>query len=92
VIRLYHESHFTFRFNESRIIPCFHLEGIEAERKVSFDPDTDERLDLMAVAIVGEGGWVNLSEPIIVKPGDAFIVVPEAAQGTVTAAAYSNSG
>jgi len=29
---------------------------------------------------VGEGGWVDVTEPIIVKAGDAFIAVPEPAQ------------
>jgi hypothetical protein len=26
---------------------------------------------------VGEGGWVDLSGPIIVRAGDAFIAVPQ---------------
>jgi hypothetical protein len=59
MIPLYHESHFTFRFDEGRIIPRFHLEGVEAGRRVSvfkIDPNTDERLGLLATAIVGEGG------------------------------------
>jgi hypothetical protein len=29
-------------------------------------------------ATVGEGGWVDLAEPIIVRAGEAFVVVPEA--------------
>ena len=41
------------------------------------DPSTGERLGLITTATVGEGGWVNLGEPIIVKAGDAFIAVPE---------------
>jgi hypothetical protein len=41
------------------------------------DPSTGERLGLLATANVGEGGWVDLQEPIIVKAGDAFIAVPE---------------
>ena len=28
-------------------------------------------------ATVGEGGWVDLTEPIIVRAGDAFVAVPE---------------
>jgi hypothetical protein len=84
MIPLFHESHFTFRFGDDRIIPRFHLEGVEVGRRVSvfrFETDTDERLGLLATAIIGEGGWVNLTEPIIVKAGDAFIAVPEPAQG-----------
>jgi hypothetical protein len=41
------------------------------------EPGTGERLGLLATAAVGEGGWVDLSEPIIVQAGDAFIVVQE---------------
>ena len=54
---------------------------VEAGRQVSvfkIDPGTGERLDLLATATVGEGGWVELAEPIIVRAGDAFIAVPEA--------------
>ena len=81
MIPLLHESHFTFRFGDDRIIPRFHLEGIEAGRRVSvfkIDSTTIERLALMTMATVGEGGWVDLAEPIIVRAGDAFIVVPVA--------------
>jgi hypothetical protein len=84
MIPLHHESHFTFRFGDDRIIPRFHLEGVEVGRRVlvlKIDPDTDERLGLLATAIVGQGGWVNLMEPIVVRAGEAFIVVPEPAQG-----------
>ena len=79
MLPLYRESHFTFRFADDRIIPRFHLEGIEAGRRVSgfkIDPVTSERLGLLATAIVGEGGWVDLDEPIIVRAGDAFVVEP----------------
>jgi len=59
----------------------FPLEGVEAGRLVEvykIDPRTGERLGLLASAIVGEGGWVDLAEPIVVRAGDAFIAVPEA--------------
>jgi hypothetical protein len=75
---LYQDPWFTFRFADARIIPRFHLEGIEAGRGVSvfkIDPKTGERLCLLATAIVGEGGWVNLKEPIIVQAGEAFVAV-----------------
>jgi hypothetical protein len=39
------------------------------------DPGTGERLGLLATATVGEGGWVDLPAPIIVRAGDAFIAV-----------------
>ena len=71
---------FTFRFADDRLIPRFHLEGVPAGRQVSvfrFDPGTGERLGRLATATVGEGGWVDLAEPIIVRAGDAFVAVPE---------------
>jgi hypothetical protein len=79
VLPLYREPQFTFRFADDRIIPRFHLEGVEAERRVSvfkLDPGTGERLGLLATATVGEGGWVDLPEPIIVRVGEAFVAVP----------------
>jgi hypothetical protein len=79
-MRLYEEPHFTFRFAEDRLISRFHLEGIEAGRKVSVfrtDPGTGERCGLLAKATVGKGGWVGLKEPIIVRSGDAFVAVPD---------------
>ncbi len=83
MIPIYQDPHFTFRFADDRIIPRFHLEGIEAGRQMSvfkIDPTTGERLGLLATATVGEGGWVDLLEPIIVRAGEAFIVIPEPAQ------------
>ena len=75
---LYEDPHFTFRFADDRIIPRFHLEGVETGRQVSvlkIDPGTGERLGLLATATVGKSGWVDLTEPIIVRAGDTFIAV-----------------
>jgi hypothetical protein len=80
MIPLDEDPHFTFRFADDRLIPRFHLEGVEARRRVEvyeIDADTGERLGLMATATVDEGGWVDLQEPIIVRAGEAFIAVPE---------------
>lgn len=80
MLPLYREPHFTFRFGHDRIIPRFHLEGVEAGWRVSvfkLDPATNERLGLIATATVSDGGWVGLPEPIIVRAGDGFIAVPE---------------
>ena len=77
---LYEDPHFTFRFVDDRIIPRFHLEGIQAGRRVSvfkIDPGGGARKDLLAMATVGEGGWVDLREPILVRAGEGFIVVPD---------------
>ncbi len=78
MVPLYHDPCFTFRFADDRIIPRFHLEGVEQGRRVSvikIDPVTGERHGLLATATVGDGGWVDLREPIIVRTGDAFIAV-----------------
>jgi hypothetical protein len=77
---LYEDPHFTFRFADDRIIPRFHLESVEAGRQVSvfkINPNTGERLGLLATATVGDGGWVDLTEPIIVRAGEVLIAVPE---------------
>ncbi len=77
---LHKDPHFTFRFGDDRIIPRFHLEGVGAGRRVSvfkIDPTTGERLGLLVTATVGEGGWVDVTEPIIVRAGEAFIAVPD---------------
>lgn len=77
---LHQDPWYTFRFADDRIVPRFHLEGTETGRHVSvfkIDPGTGERLGLLATATVGEGGWVDLAEPLIVRAGDAFVAVPE---------------
>ena len=82
MLPLHHDPHFTFRFGDNRIIPRFHLEGMDAGRRVTvfkIDPATGERLVLLMTARVGEGGWVDLPEPITVRAGEAFIAVPEEA-------------
>jgi hypothetical protein len=78
MIPLHHDRWFTFRFTEDRIISRFHLEGIEAGRRVSvfkFDLSTGERLGLLATAAVSQGGWVALSGSIIVQAGEGFVAV-----------------
>lgn len=75
---LYHDPHFMFRFSDDRLIPRFHLEGVEAGRWVKdykIDPGTGERLGLMAMAPVGEGGWVDLAEPFLVRASEGFVAV-----------------
>jgi hypothetical protein len=80
MLPLYHDPHFTFLFADERIIHRFHLAGVEVGRRVSvfkIDPGTGERLGLLATATVGEGGWVELAKPVIVRAGDVFIAVPD---------------
>lgn len=77
---LYADPGFTFRFAEDRLIPRFHLEDVGTGRRVlvfKINPGTGERLGLLTMTTVGEGGWVDLAEPIMVRAGEAFIVVPE---------------
>lgn len=84
MIPLHEDPYFTFRFAEDRIIPRFQLEGVAGGRRVEvfkIDPGTGERLGLLATGTVGEGGWVDLPEPIIVRAGEAFVAVPEAEHG-----------
>jgi hypothetical protein len=79
MIPLYEEPHFTFRFADDRLIPRFRLEGVAVGRRVSvfkIDPGSGARLSLLATAAVGEGGWVDLPEPIVVRAGEAFITEP----------------
>ncbi|HEV3435778.1 MAG TPA: hypothetical protein VG122_00370 [Gemmata sp.] len=78
MLPLYQDDWFTFHFAEARIIPRFHLEGVETGRQVSvfkIDPSTGERLGLLTTATVGDDGWVDLNEPIIVRAGEAFVAV-----------------
>src|ERR1700751_4939297 len=56
---LYEDPCYTFRFADDRIIPRFHLEGVEVGRHVSvfkIDPGTGERLGLFGATTGGEGG------------------------------------
>jgi hypothetical protein len=80
MLPLYRDPHFSFYFADDRIIPRFHLDDIEAGRRVSIfktDPGTGDRQCLLATGTVGEGGWVSLTQPIIMRAGEGFIAVPE---------------
>jgi uncharacterized protein len=75
---LYQDPWFTFRFADDRIIPRFRLEGVLPGSQISvikIDPESGKRLGLLATATVGDGGWVDLPQPIIVRAGEAFIAV-----------------
>jgi hypothetical protein len=79
---LYEDTWFTFRLAEDRLIPRFHLEGVGAGRRVAvfgIDPGTGGRLGLLTTATVGEGGWVDLPKPILVRAGEGFVAVPDQA-------------
>lgn len=89
------DPHFTFRFAADRIIARFHLEGVEGGRCASIfklDPFSEERSRLIATATVGNGGWVDLSEPIIVSAGEGFLAVPDSNNPPKERAASSVNG
>jgi hypothetical protein len=80
VLPLYRDSHYTFRFAGDRIVPRFHLEGVEIGRRVTvfkLDPVTGDRLGLLTTGVADDGGWVELTEPLVVRAGEGFIAVPE---------------
>ncbi len=80
MLPLYRQPWFTFHFDQDRIIPRFHVEGVPAGRQISvfkIDPRTGERLKPLTTATVDEEGWVELTDPIVVRSGEAFIAVPD---------------
>ena len=77
---LHRDSHYTFRFADDRLIPRFHLDGVEPGRRVTvyrLDPQTGRPADMLVRAIAGEGGWVDLPKPLVVRAGEGFVAVPE---------------
>lgn len=38
-------------------------------------PASGDRLGLLVTALVGNGGWVDLPEPLVVRVGNGFFVV-----------------
>jgi len=80
MLPFYQDPWFSFRFADDWIIPRFHLEGVQPGSQVSvikIDPESGKRQRLLVTATVGDGGWVDLPKPIIVKAGEAFIAVPD---------------
>jgi putative acetyltransferase len=75
-----HRDHgFTFRFSEERLVSRFHLEGVTAGHRVTvfaLDGDTGNRGEVLAKSTVGDGGWVELAEPLVVRAGSGFVAVP----------------
>ena len=76
---LHDDAWYTFRFADDRVIPRSHLDGVPAGTPVAvyrIDPGTEDRRELLATAVVGEGGWVDLADPLRVRAGEAFVAVP----------------
>jgi hypothetical protein len=92
MLPIFEEPWFTFRFADNRIIPRFHLEGVLPGSQISvikIDPQSGERIGLLTMATVGDGGWVDLPQPIIVRAGEGFIAVPFTQQLTVLPDTYA---
>jgi len=82
---LYRDPRFTFRFADDRVVPRFHLDGVEPGRRVTvyrLDPTTGEPQERLASAHAGADGWVDLPEPLVVRAGEGFVAVPAPADGT----------
>src|SRR5262245_5378333 len=78
MVPLHHDPHYTFRFADDRIVPRFHLEGVEAGRRVDvfrIDPATGVWPGLLTTGVAVEDGWVDVREPVIVRAGDSFVLV-----------------
>jgi len=78
---LHEDPHYTFRFGDDRVVPRFHLEGVPPGTQVAVyrvDPVSEERREVLTTATAGDGGWVDLAEPLRVRAGDAFVAVPDA--------------
>jgi hypothetical protein len=79
MLPLYSDAHFTFHFADDRLIPRFHLEGLEVGRHIvvyRLDSSTGTRRDQVATGRVADGGWVDLKEALVVRAGETFIAVP----------------
>jgi hypothetical protein len=77
MIPLYSDDRFTFCFAEDRIISRFHMEGISVGTSVRiyrFSTETKEVQELLQEAIVGENGWVEIKNPLVMRAGDGFVV------------------
>lgn len=86
MIPLLHESHYTFRFGDDRIIPRFHLEGMMEGLRVRItriETVNEVRSTMIATAIVGRDGWVDLAQPIRVRAGEGFVVEPDQGSASI---------
>ena len=78
MIPLYRDPVFTFRFEEDRLIDCFHLEGVGAGARVAvsrWQAETNHQAGPeLARCVVGDSGWVTLSPPLLMRAGGGFVV------------------
>ena len=72
MLPLYNDPHFTFRFADNRIIPRFHLEGVEVGRRVAGPVRVALQVDdaaATAEALVAAGA-TRLGGPVVTPWGD----------------------
>lgn len=80
IFPLYRDPWYTFSFEEDRLIDRFHLDGLAPGHIVTiyrFDSANGKRGDQLDKATVGEEGWVELSEALVMRVGESIIAVPE---------------
>ena len=80
MIPLHHETDFTFRFAEPRVVGRFHLEGVAAGTPVAvrrLATPGDLVGELLTTATVGAGGWVEVTPALRVDAANGFRVTPE---------------
>jgi hypothetical protein len=71
---LYRDDGFTFRFADDRLIDRVHLDGVAAGTPVTL-ADLGAGAELRR-AVCGDGGWVPLTPPLVVRAGDGFVARP----------------
>ena len=77
MIELYRDDDFTFRFAEPRVVGRFHLEGVPAGTVVAVHrlaSPGDVVGELLAMATVGAGGWVEVTPAMRVDAASGFRV------------------
>ena len=68
---LYRDPGFAFRFADDRLIDRVHLDGVAAGTPVTL---TDLHTgDVLAEGVAGDGGWVPLAPPLVVRAGGGFM-------------------
>lgn len=84
-VPLYCDPGYRFLFEDRRIIPRIHLDGMPEGALVDvfgMDSPVGSAGTCILRAQVGPDGWVNFSEPIIVRAGTGFLVLPVGTSGT----------
>ena len=76
MIPLHRDTIYTYRFADDRLIGRFHLADAPAGQRVvvyRLEGLSTIRGDRLLEARVGANGWVELTEPLIMRTGEGFI-------------------